>query len=34
MLYILAGIVTSVALIGAVDVIVNLWDWLEKSRKG
>ena len=34
MIYILAGIVASVALIGAVDAIVNLWDWLEKSRKG
>lgn len=34
MLYILVGIVASVALIGAADAIVNLWDWLEKSRKG
>lgn len=34
MIYILAGITGIVILICAADGIVNLWDWLEKSRKG
>lgn len=34
MIYILAGITGSVILICIADGIVNLWDWLAKSRKG
>lgn len=34
MIYILAGIVGMCALVCVADLIVNLWDWLEKSRKG
>lgn len=34
MIYILAGLTGTCALIAAADTIVNLWDWLEKIRKG